>query len=163
MLKLLIAFLFGLIIGSGSCKAAEPHQHHPEDLAMHEKFYQHWNRPNVGRDAKTGKRTSSCCNKDDCYATPIKVKGNSWYALRREDQRWIMVPDNVLEQNYMGPGQDGEESPDGQSHVCMSKPYAYGSEYYGASTPSIPPQADPAAFETATDGMVYCATLGGAT
>lgn len=98
----------------------QPHQGHPEDMAMHEKFYSTWNMPNYGRP-----RLSSCCNKNDCYATPIRQVDGKYYARRREDGMWLLIPPNKLEQ--LQP--DERESPDGQSHACIAPPYAGNAVY----------------------------------
>jgi hypothetical protein len=63
-------------------------------------------------------REASCCSDKDCYHTQVKKFGATWFALRREDQVWVPVPDNKIEQNQQYP----VESPDGLSHVCMSPP-----------------------------------------
>lgn len=76
-------------------------------------FYAKWLIPNPG-----GNRSSSCCSEKDCYSTAIELRHGAYYARRREDQRWIRVPDSVLEQNQPDP----RESPDGSSHVCMQPP-----------------------------------------
>jgi hypothetical protein len=104
---------------------AQTHQHPAKDAALHEQFYSKWNMPNNGHE-----RTSSCCNKHDCYPTPIKQVDGQYYALRREDQKWIPFPASKLEQNQT----DERESPDHQSHACIP-----------------PPQ---------NGNHVYCATLG---
>jgi hypothetical protein len=131
--------------------AAAQHADHPRDLALHERFYKTWNQPTV-RD-KDGKRTSSCCSDKDCYPTIIKHIGQFFYAQRREDQRWLQVPDRILEEN----ADDPRESPDGQSHVCMTPPFADMGDY----DLSQPPARGPARpNEIAKDGIVYCATRG---
>lgn len=101
------------------------HNHPPQDAQLHEQFYSTWQMPNGGQP-----RANSCCNKADCYPTPMRNVGGTWFAKRREDGRWIAIPDSKLEQNQP----DMRESPDGQSHVCMPPP-------------------------NHSDG-VYCATLG---
>lgn len=83
------------------------HQHPSQDMDLHDKFYSHWNIPPA--------REYSCCNKQDCYPTSFKQEGGRWYAQKREDLSWVLVPEDKLEHNQLEP----EESPDGQSHVCM--------------------------------------------
>lgn len=57
---------------------------------------------------------SSCCNKMDCYPTEARFRGGKWYALRREDHRWIVVPPAKIELN--------RDSPDGRNHLCAPPP-----------------------------------------
>jgi hypothetical protein len=85
---------------------AQEHRHPPQDVQLHEKFYSNWYRPDMP--------SQSCCNKQDCYPTQFKRIGGTWFALRREDQKWIRVPFEKFERN--------RESPDGQAHVCMQPP-----------------------------------------
>ena len=89
------------------------HEGHPQDLLLHDKFYSTWNQPNNGN-----RRRVSCCNNQDCYPTNIVFKEGKWWAQRREDLKWIMVPDGKLEHNQPDP----RESPDHQSHACISPP-----------------------------------------
>lgn len=106
-----VAALCILVLGAPA--AGQEHQHPPRDAQLHDKFYSTWNMPNGGQP-----RTSSCCSSKDCYPTTIKNVGGVWFAQRREDQAWIMVPDAKVEQNQSDP----RESPDGLSHVCMAAP-----------------------------------------
>ena len=89
------------------------HEGHPQDLLLHDKFYSTWNQPNNGN-----RRRVSCCNNQDCYPTNIVLKEGKWWAQRREDLKWIMIPDGKLEHNQPDP----RESPDHQSHACISPP-----------------------------------------
>lgn len=92
----------------------QDHNHPPQDAALHEEFYNTWNRPDIRNDA--GERTASCCNKRDCFPTPIRKVNGQWQALDRQTQKWIVIPDNKMEHNQIDP----RESPDGQSHACIS-------------------------------------------
>jgi hypothetical protein len=95
---------------------AQEHSHHshpPRDAEVHEMFYVTWNVPNNGQP-----RERSCCNKHDCYPTQIKEVGSTYFALRREDQRWVPIPHSKIEHNQPDP----RESPDGRNHVCMAPP-----------------------------------------
>lgn len=89
------------------------HEHHPQDKPLHDAFYEKWNVPNQGNP-----RRYSCCNKQDCYPTPIKFEDGRYWVLRREDLKWLPVPQDRLEQLQ----QDTVESPDHQSHACISPP-----------------------------------------
>lgn len=93
-------------------------------------FYARWMQPPL--------REVSCCNHEDCYATPIKLVDGRYYALRREDQRWLLIPPGKLEQQQQS-DENILNAPDGRSHACIPKP----------------PAADQHDPET-----VYCATLG---
>lgn len=89
---------------------ADPHHHPPQDAAIHERFYSTWMRPDYPN--------LSCCNLEDCYPTQMKQVGAEWYALRREDSQWVLIPASKIEQH--------RDNPDGRNHVCMSKPYPDG-------------------------------------
>lgn len=114
MLKIVLLLLMML-----SPAYADDHDEHmsghpPQDQAIHEKFYQYWNRPDYP--------SASCCNNQDCYPTEFRRTrdGQHWEALRREDGAWIMIPDEKLEQNVTQ--REPYDSPDGRSHVCMQPP-----------------------------------------
>lgn len=91
---------------------AQDHLHPVQDAPMHEQFYSKWR---IAPD-----RVTSCCNKQDCYPTTIKFENGNWYALRREDQEWVRIPPERLEQNQIEA--NIYESPDFNSHVCMPNP-----------------------------------------
>jgi hypothetical protein len=109
--------------------AAQEHHHSPQHTDLHEQFYAKWNRPDLRNDA--GARYSNCCNKKDCEPTKIRRFGGEWQAWHGLTKKWVVIPLAILEQNNL----DMVESPDGQSHACIS-----------------------------ADGhKVYCATLGSGT
>lgn len=117
-----------LIIGIAGLVKADTHPTHPPaHEKLHKEFYSDWKMP--------PNRTVSCCNEKDCYPTPIKFEDGQYWALRREDQRWLMIPAGVLEQTQRDES-NIRESPDFQSHACIQ---------------------DPEFGDT-----VFCATLGGA-
>jgi hypothetical protein len=66
------------------------------------RFYETWNRPD--------QPAVSCCNLQDCYATPSRHRGNHVQAIHRESGEWINVPPEKIELN--------RDSPDGLSHLC---------------------------------------------
>lgn len=80
-------------------------------LARSHDIYMDWKQPETGM---------SCCNgetderRGDCYDTEAKFEHGQWYALRREDQRWLAVPDKVILK-------DGA-TPDGKAHLCAPAP-----------------------------------------
>jgi hypothetical protein len=71
--------------------AAQEHQHPPQDVQIHEKFYSTWYMPD--------NPTKSCCNKQDCYPTEIRYVGSTLFARRREDGQWVVVPPQKIERN----------------------------------------------------------------
>lgn len=114
MLRMAVLFyLVGLVVAVAARADEGPvHHHPPEHEKLHQEFYSKWQMPPL--------RSVSCCNLKDCYPTPIKFEDGRYWALRREDKKWIAIPEGVLEQNQ--PIDDQRESPDFQSHVCMPPP-----------------------------------------
>lgn len=115
-----------------SAVTAQEHRHSVADTPMHEEFYKKWMQPPT--------RQTSCCNKEDCYATPIRFdkETGDYYALRREDQKWLKIRPEILEQHQ---AEDNiREAPDFQSHACIPKPSSDENGYI--------------------QDTVYCATLG---
>lgn len=89
--------------------AQELHRHHPpQDVPLHEKFYSTWFMPD--------KPGASCCNKADCYPTEVRFRNGHWQAKRREDGKWLWVPDSKVERN--------RDNPDGRNHLCAPPPAA---------------------------------------
>lgn len=145
----LLGLIAGMLLGSTACHAqtSMPHADHPQDIPLHEIFYSKWNFPD--RRNEKGERHQSCCNKNDCYPTVFKQVKGHWYARRREDGAWVLVPDRKLEQNYP----DANDSPDGQSHVCMPGPnWAGMGNANWDDTATITLDGRPAA--------IFCAVLG---
>jgi hypothetical protein len=131
MRTIILGITFGLLAawGLGSVKAQE-HQHHP--AALHDKFYSKWNQPPT--------RETSCCNKDDCSPTEVRILtsklgarvcqawkwqtgGKGWnedgseFELPIRPAHWVVFSCDLLEENRPDP----EESPDGYSHACIAK------------------------------------------
>lgn len=95
-----------LVIGGAIAAKADPHQDHPEDLPIHEKFYSTWYMPdNPAR---------SCCNKADCYPTEARFHNGRWQAKRREDGKWLFIPAAKIERH--------RDNPDGRNHLCAPPP-----------------------------------------
>lgn len=107
----LAILIVGAILGYA---LAQDHSHPPQDAELHDKFYSTWYKPNGGNP-----RVMSCCNRHDCYPSQIELRNGRYYARRREDLKWIRIPDGVLEHNQSDP----RESPDAQSHICAPPPY----------------------------------------
>ncbi len=84
------------------------HQHPPEHVELHEKFYSNWMMPDYP--------SISCCSNRDCAPAEAKIVNGTWYAKRDTDKKWRKVPDSKVEIN--------RDSPDGRSHLCapMSEP-----------------------------------------
>lgn len=88
---------------------AQEHRHHPvADMPLHERFYKTWNMPD--QPAK------SCCSSADCYPTEVRYRAGHWQAKRREDGKWLWIPDAKVEQH--------RDNPDGRSHLCAPPPNA---------------------------------------
>ena len=67
--------------------------------------YNGWRQPGTG---------ASCCSGVDCYPTTARFRYGSWYALRREDRKWLRVPSHLILSN---------QSPiDGNAHICAPPP-----------------------------------------
>lgn len=99
---IIIAFI-GAMVWWGCTKArGQEHQHPPQDVELHEKFYSTWMMPDHP--------TTSCCNKRDCYPTEARFKDGQWFARRREDGKFIWIPPSKVEIN--------RDSPDGRNHLC---------------------------------------------
>ena len=87
--------------------SAQDHRVHPTtDMPLHEKFYATWMMPD---DPK-----QSCCNKADCYPTQARFANGQWWALRREDRKFIPVPWSKVERR--------RDNPDGRNHLCAPPP-----------------------------------------
>jgi hypothetical protein len=94
---------------------AAQERHHPsQDMELHERFYSNWFMPD--------EPSKSCCNKADCYPTQVKYQDGQWWALRREDGRYIPIPWKKVEVN--------RNNPDGRNHLCAPPP----SSHYAPNT-----------------------------
>lgn len=100
--------VFGLLLALCLPANAQEHNHPPQDVPLHEKFYSTWYMPD--------EPTKSCCNKADCYPTLARYNAGHWWAQRREDGKWLKVPWVKVERN--------RDNPDGQSHICAPPPTA---------------------------------------
>jgi len=116
-LALAIAILMIAAVFQLSQARAQDHNHPAADVAIHEKFYADWLRPDENMRTD-GARVHSCCNNKDCApvdAVEHKSDGTIWM-LRHADQRWILVPPEKLEHSYP----DQRQSPDIRAHMCSS-------------------------------------------
>lgn len=111
-----VSALAGLLVfGAGSCALAQEHSgHSAAHQALHEQFYSKWMRPNFRKP--DGRRMGmSCCDDKDCRPHPIVQRGAEFYVVL-EDGREMLIPEGILEETQA----DQVESPDGQSHACVS-------------------------------------------
>ncbi len=92
---------------------AQEHQHQPADRAIHDEFYSKWMMPD--------NRDLPCCNLKDCYPTRVRHENGVWWALRREDKRWVKIPPHKVEEEL--------SSPDGRSHLCAAPPHPTGRDF----------------------------------
>lgn len=60
--------------------------------------------------------SKSCCNKADCYPTEIRYAAGVLFARRREDGKWLRIPDAKIETR--------RDNPDGRNHLCAPPPNA---------------------------------------
>lgn len=104
---LLFLWLIAFAIGSAFA------QHPPEHQALHEQFYSTWMIP--------PSRTTSCCNKQDCFPTTFRKRADQWWALDRDGLTWLLVPADKIEENQTDP----RDSPDGRGHICAYRAYIY--------------------------------------
>ena len=100
----MLAIGIAAIWSSRLSKAAE-HHHPPEHAQLHDSFYKDLKQPDASN--------LGCCDNRDCYPTRAKFDGKSWWAIRREDQKWVEIPRNKI---------NAEKSPDGQAHLCAPAP-----------------------------------------
>lgn len=98
--------LVAVLIIRASNAIAQEHQHPPADVPIHEKFYSTWFMPD--------QPTKSCCNKSDCYPTEVRISGGRIQAKRREDGKWLTIPEAKIERN--------RDNPDGRNHLCAPMP-----------------------------------------
>jgi hypothetical protein len=105
-----VAAVIACIVACSRVTMAQEHRAHPlQDMPLHEKFYSTWYMPD--------QPTKSCCNKADCYPTLVKFQDGQWWALRREDQKYIPVPWSKVEQR--------RDNPDGRNHLCAPPPSSH--------------------------------------
>jgi hypothetical protein len=96
------------LLPNGAGAHADRH-HPPQDQALHEKFYSTWHMPD--------NPAVSCCNNADCYPTDVRFIDGRIYARRREDGKYILIPQQKVEHN--------RDNPDGRNHLCAPPPSFY--------------------------------------
>lgn len=102
------AFHLGTQAARGQTIGGNGHGHPVADEALHEKFYSTWYMPD--------NPAASCCNKADCYPTEVQMRNGRIFAQRREDGKFIPIPDAKIERN--------RDNPDGRNHMCAPPPSA---------------------------------------
>ena len=80
-----------------------------QDMLLHEQFYSTWFMPD--------EPNKSSCNKADCYPTQVQFHNGQWWAMRREDGKYIPIPWRKVEIN--------RNNPDGRNHLCAPPPLSY--------------------------------------
>ena len=108
MAKLLFSAWLVLLMPAFAPPCLAQHYHPPQDAEIHEKFYATWFMPDQPH--------KSCCNKQDCYPTEVRIVAGSIFAKRREDGKFILVPPEKVERN--------RDNPDGRNHMCAPPPSA---------------------------------------
>ena len=108
---LVMLALVVLVFPAGKVKAQD-HHHPPEHAQLHDQFYRNLIRPD-----RPGAGPGSCCGNSDCYPVQAEFRQGQWWALRREDNEWIAVPNESVIQN--------ENSPDGRAHLCATLSVTY--------------------------------------
>lgn len=107
LIACVVIILFAACVAAVSQEGVTTEHRHPDkDMALHEKFYSTWMRPD--------NPTLSCCSNHDCYPTEARRVNGHWEALRREDKQWIKIPDSKVERN--------RDMPDAQAHLCAVSP-----------------------------------------
>lgn len=107
--------VIGLLLSSVFGVRGQEHEHPPEHMPLHDRFYSTWMKP--------GARNESCCNKQDCFPTVVRIRGTFCEAYRPlgfgtgNVSEWVKFDCQKLEENQP----DGREAPDGQSHACLSR------------------------------------------
>ena len=102
---IIIAVLFvALMFAVVAALADEPHQHRPQDLDLHEKFYKTWMMPD--------NRAISCCHDQDCQPAEARQLPNGQWEARQEGDtgNFTPIPAKKIEQD--------RDSPDGRNHLC---------------------------------------------
>jgi len=116
----IIAGLLALVLVfflAQSCKRAwGQHPAHEQDL--HLKFYWNWQKPDLSSSFSGRLRNGSCCNNLDCHPTKVRWGPTGyWEAWWDERGRWVQIGRGVIEEERPDP----RESPDGESHACITK------------------------------------------
>jgi hypothetical protein len=100
------ALIAACLFWQSSLARAQDVHHHVGQSAAVDKFYSTWFMPD--------NPSKSCCNVQDCYPTQAKFEHGQWWALRREDEKYIPVPWSKVEVN--------RDNPDGRTHLCAPEP-----------------------------------------
>jgi hypothetical protein len=99
----LVALMF-LVPALWSAARAQDHSgHRPQDIELHQKFYNTWMMPD--------NRAVSCCHDRDCRPALARKINGQWFAKQEDDDGdFTPIPPNKIETE--------RDSPDGRNHLC---------------------------------------------
>lgn len=99
-----VVFVAAMFLVVAFAWGQEPHQHRPQDLEIHHKFYKTWMMPD--------NRAISCCHDDDCQPAEARQLSNGEWEARQEGDtgNFTPIPAKKIEQD--------RDSPDGRNHLC---------------------------------------------
>lgn len=105
VLGLLLLVFFGRRVNAQEPEAMVGHP--PQDMAIHDKFYNTWMMPK--------NRQVSCCHKKDCSPAEAYLgKDGLWMARKtgpgHEEDGFVQVPAEDVEHD--------RDNPDGRNHLC---------------------------------------------
>lgn len=103
------------LIGIVAALADEPHQHRPQDLEIHHKFYKTWMMPS--------NRAVSCCHDQDCQPAEARRLSNGQWEARQEGDTGSFTPIPPEKVEY------DRDSPDGRNHLCGRR-LGIGNDFY---------------------------------
>jgi len=107
-IALLILFLYTIPVRA-------QHQHRPQDLEIHKRFYSTWTMPD--------NRSISCCHDEDCRPAEVRrLPNGDWEARQEGDEgSFTPVPSRKIEQD--------RDTPDGRNHLCGRR-FGIGNDFY---------------------------------
>lgn len=97
-----LAAIIALLAIASPALAQEHEGHRPQDMAIHERFYETWMQPD--------NPNISCCHKRDCQPAATKFEFGHWWARWEGMKDWQPIPNHKIEEQ--------RDSPDGRSHMC---------------------------------------------
>jgi len=110
-----VVFVAAMFLVVAFVWAQEPHQHRPQDLELHHKFYKTWMMPD--------NRAISCCHDDDCQPAEARQLPNGQWEARQEGDTGSFTPIPPRKVEY------DRDSPDGRNHLCGRR-LGVSSEFY---------------------------------
>lgn len=114
-MQLLYSILFVAVSFIAAMPTIAQQHSHPagEEATLHEEFYLSWKRKHIDLFPTV----KGCCSGGDCYQTLAEYRQGQWFALRREDKKWIPIPERKV---------DYGASPNGRALLCnpdLTSPY----------------------------------------